>query len=302
MFSPFSARARAEAVLVAVTFFWGLTFPVVKDAVALIPAFSFLAIRFFIAAALMLPFLLPRGRRLPPQKSLGGRGICAGLILGVLLFAGFGLQTVALTATSASNSAFLTGLNVVWVALLAGPLVGKKPGRRAKIAIAVSLVGLFLLTWPDGGGGFNQGDALAVACSIFFALHIIGLDKWGGAYPSMPLTFIQIAAVAALSAMCNSLWEPSLIPPQLDAPVIFALALTATAATVFAYWAQTHYQHRTTPTRVGLIFILEPAFAAVVSALFYGERIGIIGAIGALIMTAAMIEAVLEKPTTAKGG
>ena len=288
-----SQRRIAEAMLMLATFFWGWTFPVIKDAVADVPVFAFLAIRFFLGAILLLPLVGGKLRRLAPG------GFAVGFGLGAILFCGFALQTEGLARTSASNSAFLTGLTIVWIALLAGPLVGKKPSGRTAMCVAMSLAGLLLLTWR-GAGEFNFGDALAIGCSVFFALHILGLDKWGGRHDAGALAFLQIATVSILSAIVSIAAES---PPPLsafDGEIIFAFALTALGATVFAFWAQTHFQHRTTPARAGLIFILEPVFAAIFSALLYGERMGPHSLIGAILMLSAMAAAVLEKSSAAE--
>jgi hypothetical protein len=75
--------------LLAVTAVWGVTFVQVKEAIALYPLFAFLALRFAIASAALA---LPGYRRV---GGLGRDGLIAGVFLGLLLAAGFGLQTPA---------------------------------------------------------------------------------------------------------------------------------------------------------------------------------------------------------------
>src|SRR6188508_410438 len=94
--------------LVAVTAVWGLTFVQVKDAVALYPLFAFLAVRFAIAS---LTLAVPAARRL---GSLGRRGWVGGVTLGLLLAAGYALQTAGLERTTVSSTGFITGLYVVF--------------------------------------------------------------------------------------------------------------------------------------------------------------------------------------------
>ena len=83
---------RAEAVLVLVTFFWGCTFPIVKEAITNIPIFAFLALRFGLAAILMAPFI--------KRSQMTPKTIKKGLVLGVLLFLAFAFQTLGLANTS----------------------------------------------------------------------------------------------------------------------------------------------------------------------------------------------------------
>jgi drug/metabolite transporter (DMT)-like permease len=98
---------RWELALVAVTAVWGSTFVLVRDAVAQVPPFTFIAYR-FLAAALLLAAIRPR-------LAAGGQPglLAAGAVAGLALFAGYGFQTVGLQYTTASNAGFITGLAVV---------------------------------------------------------------------------------------------------------------------------------------------------------------------------------------------
>lgn len=296
-----SARATAEWMLAAATLFWGWTFPVVKDAVAHMPVFAFLAVRFALAAVLMLPLLLRAARRSagaagePADDRGEGRGegggfsrrsLAAGGVLGLLLFSVFAFQTLGLERTSAAKCGFVTGLNVAWVALLSGALL-RRGAARAWGATALAVGGLWLLTAPEASS-FNFGDFLTLVCSLFIALHIMTLDRLGGKHSSAELAFTQFVVVALASLAASLAAEPRFFPAEWGGDLIFAFALTALGATVFSFWAQTHFQHRTTPLRAGLIFILEPAFATAFAVLFYGERLPPTAWLGAALMLGAM--------------
>ena len=285
-------------MLATATLFWGWTFPVVKDAVAQMPVFAFLSLRFALAALLMLPLLWrasrPRAAR-AAGTSAGGpamdrgfsrQSLAAGGVLGALLFAVFAFQTLGLERTSAAKCGFVTGLNVAWVALLSGALL-RRGAAPAWAATAMAVGGLWLLTAPDASS-FNFGDFLTLLCSLFIALHILALDRLGGRHSSAELAFLQFALVALASLAMSLALEPRFFPEEWGGDLIFAFALTALGATVFSFWAQTHFQHRTTPLRAGLIFILEPAFAAAFAVMFYGENLPPTAWAGAALMLGAM--------------
>ena len=273
-----TSRAAAEAMLLAATFFWGWTFPVVRGAVAEIPVFSFLFMRFLLAAALMFAVM----RRFPPRSEwlFGGA-------LGALLFAIFAFQTWGLVHTTSANSAFITGLNVVWVLALS------PGGRRAWPQAALAVAGLWLLTSP-AWDSFNIGDLLTLACSLFVALHLLLLARLDRGRSSADMAFIQFLAVASASAACSAVFEPSLFPAEWSGSLVFALLLTAGGATVFSFWAQTHFQRYTTAVRAGLIFICEPLFAAVFALGIYGEKMPVSALPGAVLILAATAWAVLR--------
>ncbi|MDX6493753.1 MAG: hypothetical protein QOH02_1688, partial [Gaiellaceae bacterium] len=89
---------RALLALIAVTAVWGVTFVQVKDAIALYPLFAFLAVRFAIASITLAGPAAARLRR------LDGRGVGAGVVLGLLLAAGYALQTAGLARTTVSST------------------------------------------------------------------------------------------------------------------------------------------------------------------------------------------------------
>src|SRR6185369_16961970 len=95
-------RLKAAVLLLTTTFFWGVTFTIVKQAVESVDVFVFLAQRFILAFILILPISAIKG------KQLDGRTLRQGCLMGLFLFGAYAFQTVALRYTSASNTGFLT--------------------------------------------------------------------------------------------------------------------------------------------------------------------------------------------------
>ena len=91
---------------------WGFTFPMVKDAIAGFPVYSFLALRFAIASVVLLA-LTWRSLRAIPRKWM-----LAALLAGLVDFAGFALQTFGLQTVSPGRTAFITGLYGAMVPLM----------------------------------------------------------------------------------------------------------------------------------------------------------------------------------------
>jgi len=275
---------------VLATLFWGATFPVMKDAIAEVPVLCFLWIRFALAALLLA---LLAGSRL---KTLGRQGVRYGVLLGVMLFLAYLFQTFGLEQTTSSNAGFLTGLNVIWVPLLAGPLLRKPPAPASRVGVVMALVGLFLLTWHTPWR-LNPGDALVFICSIFVALHVLGLDAWTEGFDGMSLTCVQIATMAILGLGGSLIFDPVTWPAHWSGSLVAALLITAVLATVFTFWAMTSFQRLTTPTRAALIYTLEPVFAAIFSVWLHGDRLGMTGWFGgALIVLGMVVAEVWSKP------
>ncbi len=276
---------HAEFMLATVTLFWGATFPIVKDAIVEMPVMAFLWVRFAMAA-ILLAFIAVRAR----IASLDRRGWRLGILLGSLLFASYLFQTFGLERTSSANAGFLTGLGVVWVPLMAGRILKKPAAFGSKIGVGLALFGLFLLTWHTPWT-INYGDILVVICSVFVALHIIGLDVFTKGYDARALTFVQISTMAVLGCLGSLAFEPTSWPQEWTSSLVFAFAITAIFATAYAFWAMTTFQNRTTPTRAALIYTLEPVFAAIFSVWLAGDRLTSIGWFGGAMIVVGMIVA-----------
>jgi len=257
-------RLAADAALFAVATSWGATFPLAKRLLLELPPFYYLALRFALASVLLFAVA---GRQLP---RLGKRGLMDGLILGALLTAGYGFQTVGLRTASATVAAFLTGLSVVMVPLI-GALRGRRPGLVAWIGVLCAALGLALLTLRAGAGTrFGTGEILLLCCALSFAVHIVYQSQVAQNSPALPLGLVQITTVAFLTLLF-SLGEPhpwGLTPYATWALVAMAVVCTAAAFTIQA-WAQ-----RFTPaTHVGLLFAFEPVAAALFAGAWLGERL-----------------------------
>ncbi len=276
---------HAEFMLATVTLFWGATFPIVKDAITEMPVMAFLWVRFAIAA-ILLAFIAGRRR----IASLDRRGWRLGILLGTLLFTSYLFQTFGLERTSSANAGFLTGLGVVWVPLMAGPILKKPAAFGSKIGVGIALLGLLLLTWHTPWT-INFGDILVVICSVFVALHILGLDAFTKGYDARALTFVQIATMAVLGCIGSLIFEPTSWPQEWTSSLISAFAITAIFATAYAFWAMTTFQNRTTPTRAALIYTLEPVFAAIFSVWLAGDRLTALGWFGGAMIVVGMIVA-----------
>lgn len=274
-------KAGAYFLLVLTTFFWGATFVVVKDAVNQVDVFIFLAQR-FLAAAFILLVLWPVLRR-PFDCKTGLKGI----ILGIMLFGGFAFQTLALLYTSASNTAFLTGLNVVFVPIIWAVIFRKTIARQSIIGAVLAFSGLYLLCATGSDWSFNKGDVLGITCAVFIAVHIIYTGKYARECDVYWLTTIQLGVIGVLSLIIT------LVTGQ-DAFVWYpeiknALIICVLFATIFAFLVQTGMQQFISPSSTALIFCLEPVFAAVCAFFLIDENLGLKGLAGAVLILLGMI-------------
>jgi drug/metabolite transporter (DMT)-like permease len=286
-----TTRRRADLALLAVAAVWGATFVMVREAVALVGPFTFLAIRFAIAGTLMaLLFARPLARA-------GRRVWGAGALVGTLLFAGYAFQTAGLQHTTASRAGFLTGLAVVMIPFVSWLWLRRRPGRGPVAGALLATAGLALLAWQPGeAAGLNRGDLLVLACALCFALHIVALGRYAPEMPPRALATIQILAAAALSGLAMARFEP--LGGPVPSPVWAAAAFTGLFATALAFLVQTQAQAHTTPAHVGVIFATEPVFAALAGVLLAGETMAPIAWAGCALILAGMLVAELAGDST----
>jgi len=258
---------RADAVLVAITAFWGVTFVVVKDAVALADPFTFLALRFLLGAVL-LTFVAWRSIR-------GAALVRAGVGLGVLLFVGFAAQTTGLQFTTPSRSAFLTGLSVLLVPFLSIAFHRHRPPPASLVGVAFAVCGLWALAGGTSLGmptGLGKGDDLTLLCALAFALHITLIERLARTHAPAPLVAVQLWTVAILSLVTLLV-----LGPRLQSTPAFwsAVLITGVGGSAVALLLQAWAQARTTAVRAALVYALEPVFAAAYSVALGREQLGL---------------------------
>ncbi|SHG49279.1 EamA-like transporter family protein [Thermosyntropha lipolytica DSM 11003] len=280
-----SKQLKAEASMLLVAFIWGTTFVIVKNALADIGPFWFLALR-FILAFLVLALLAFKN-----MQKIDFPTVIYGSVIGLFLFIGYTFQTIGLKYTTASNAGFITGLSVVLVPVIYSLMYRKKPETKTFLASLTALAGLFLLSFPTSSCRLNYGDLLVFICAIGFALHIILVDRYSYKHDPVAITGVQILFVGILSLLIAVPAEP--FPPSLTCNAVYAILITSILATALAFLLQNGMQKYSTPTRFAIILTMEPVFAALAGYLWAGEMFSSRGLIGAGLILLSMLIAVL---------
>lgn len=274
---------HADLALIGNTLIWGSTFVVVKQALNDASTLLFLALRFSIAAAALL---LVFRRRWAPGPAFSG-SLRAGVVAGCCLFAAYAFQTFGLRYTSAPKSAFLTGMSIPLVPLLAALVYWRKPGATEIGGSVIATGGMGLMTLKGASLSLERGDVLTLGCALAFAGHIVALGHWARRVSFEVVAVVQVTVSALLAA--GTFWwaEPHFI--RWTPGVAIALVVTGLLATALAFSVQAWAQQYTTPTHTAIIFALEPIFAWLTSFLLTGEGLAPRGALGALLILAGIL-------------
>ena len=181
----------ADLSLLAVVIVWGYTFVAIKNALAGIMPFNFIALRFIIAFSILL---------LVFRKRLNGLNryiVLRGGIVGIFLFFAYAFQTVGLKYTTASNAGFITGFSVVLVPVFSAIILKARPSVESTAGVICAIAGLFLLSY-NKGYTINKGDILVFFCALAVAFHILTVGYYTKRTDSILLTIVQIGVVTIL--------------------------------------------------------------------------------------------------------
>lgn len=283
---PELQRATFQALplvsLIAVSAIWGVSYVQMKDAIAVYPTFSFLALRFGIAALALAAVAKLYGRRpLLPDRTTWW----AGLWLGCLLSAGFGLHVIGLSRTSVTAAGFITGLLVPMTPLFAALLLRERLTRGLWLATTLAVVGLALLSGVHAGPSGSR--ALLLGGAAAFALHIVLTSRFAGRCEVAALTAVQILVCAVVFGALALTSESPDIPSETG--VWSALVVTGLLATAVGYAIQTWAQKRASATQTAFALALEPVCAGLCGVLLSGDRLGAAGWLGCLGITFAIV-------------
>jgi drug/metabolite transporter (DMT)-like permease len=267
----------AIIALVFIAAIWGWSFVIVKQAVAQMPVMDFLALRFAVAALIMV-ILRPRS-----MVSLDKPILKHGVILGIFLGLSYITQTYALVYASATVVGFITGLYIIITPFLAWLWIKQKINGNVWLAVILASAGLIFISY--NGVGIGPGEMLTILCAVTLALYTVGLGKWSPGCNSYSLTTIQMLTMAVI-LLVLALPGGFFIPT--DPQIWFVIIITAVFATSLAFFVQTWAQSILTPTHAAVILTMEPLFAGVFGVLVGNDPLTWRIVLGAIFMLAAM--------------
>ena len=242
--------------------------------------------RFLMASLCMCAVYHKRLRKITKQEWKTGS------ILGALLAAMFLLMTVGLQYTTPSVNAFLVNIPAVIVPFICWGVFRQKPTRNHFIAAAMTLIGVCCLSLTSDFR-LDFGAALSLLAAVAFSLQMAFLGNLTDGCDSVHIAITENISTLVVMAVIVTFtgWDmPALTLPSLGN--FFFLGAFCTAA----YFAlQSVGQQITSPNKAAIIITSESIFAAIFSALLYGERMTMRGYLGCIIIFAAMTLAEQKK-------
>lgn len=282
----------ADAVLAVVTAIWGTTFIVNRLVLENAPPLLFLTLRFSVAAVVMA--VLARGRPVTP----GVRN--DGIFVGVLLGASIGCQIVGQLFTSASKTAFITGLSVPLTPVVTFLVARKVPSASNLAGLLLAALGFGVLAWPANATTLESGDFLVLLTAVIYAWIIFYLGESAPRHDARRYAAEQIFWAAVTVGVVRLALTPFLPghgtffvaearPLPWTGGFLAAVLWMALVATVTTFIAQTWAQARMSAVHAAILFALEPVWTAFFAWIVLGERMSRSEVGGAALILAGIV-------------
>lgn len=284
--------------LLSLALIWGINFSVIKVGLEELHPLAFNALRFPLAALVLLVLLRLRPGDRPPIRGrdwprLVGLGILGNVVYQLLFI--FGID-----ATLAGNAAILLATTPVWTTLLSTALGHERPPAGVWFGVAATLAGMVLVVVGgersvEVGAETLTGDLMMVGSSIVWSLYTVGGRDLTRRYGSIRVT-------------AWTLWVGTLGLVPLGAPFLLRGPLGDLSAVA---WASVFYAgvfaiglayalwyrgvQRLGSSRTAVYSNLVPVVALVAAWIWLGERPSLLQLLGALAVIGGLTAARLAR-------
>ena len=280
--SPDVMRKLAKPMLFSAALIWGTSFFIMKNALDSLPVYALLALRFTAGAFLLSIVCFKK------WKDFTVDYLWRGAIVGGFLFTAYTVQTFGLSFTTPSKNAFLTAVYCVLVPFFTWMVVHRRPDRYNIAAAVLCVAGVGLVSLNEALT-INIGDLLTLLCAVFYAAHIVAVEKLSPGKDIYLITIFQFAFAALYSWVFSMTTEVFPAQALRDPAVFLPLAYLCVMATTVALLFQNVGQIWSDPASASVILSLESVFGVMFSVVCYGDEVSLKMLCGFAIIFVAVI-------------
>lgn len=264
---------------------WSSAFIAVRAGLPDVSPLYFLAVRFVIAAAVLVALALATGQS---WAGVGARwhhlALTGALINAVYL----SMAYIAMQRVSGAVMALIGTLNPMLVAVLAGPVLGERFTVRQWAGVLLGILGVALTVGARAAESAAELVPMLIGAAGIFALTFGTLyhGRHGRGIALLPANAVQMLAAAATATLFVLLLEtPRAVwtPTAIAALLWLALAVSVGCMGLFLYLLKTG-----TAGKVAANFYLTPGVAAVMGWAILGETLSPLGLAGLAIASAGV--------------
>lgn len=271
----------AELSLVIVTIIAAIGWVLSKYALLEFEPFTFLALRFVLAG---LALALPAWSQL---RNMTVHQLFRSVATGAVMASALLVWILALQSTEhVGVGAFIISLNIVAVPIIGRLLFGTVIPRGLILALVPALLGLAMLAL-DKGLALAPGQGLFVIAMLAISLHLNLSSTYVQQVPALALSVVQLLTtgfIAAIAALLTESWTPGL-----SQGAWLILLVSALFATSLRFAIQNRMLQKVSASHASMIFLAEPVWTALLSALLLAERMSGQQILGCLLIMLALL-------------
>jgi drug/metabolite transporter (DMT)-like permease len=279
---------KKEAILLTIiaSSLWGTSFPVIKIGLQFMDPYTFVFLRFFFAALILL-FIGLSSKKL--AFKFNKRLV---LFLGCINGIAYLLQYIGMSFTSASKSSLLVNLTVVWVALLSPLLMKERINKKQISGVVLSLLGIIFVTtnldFQSFENGTIVGDLIVLASGIIWAIFIIYNKPLINQSKNLmiPLAWLVFFTIIPLIPIIPFSAKNFLILP-LEAWIV--VLYTAIFCWIIPYYTWSKGLKKISPVTSSVILLNEILVSVIISTVFLDELLTVITGVGAVLILIAIL-------------
>ncbi len=222
-----------------------------------------------------------------PPGAIDRRVLVLAALAGVFFAADLAFWHLGIVRTTLANASLLSNAASFLLPLWGFVVLGHRPGKKALLAIAFALVGTVLLVGRSAelSPRHLAGDLFCLVAALLYTAYLISVDKLRSTLSAFPLltlatlfgglALLPVALMMSGGAFWPHNWTPLLL-------LALGSQVIGQGLVVFAVG---HLR----PLVVGLTLLAQPAVAAAIGAMRFGEVPGAIEITGAAFVVAALV-------------
>ncbi|MGN0539969.1 MAG: DMT family transporter [Candidatus Fimenecus sp.] len=274
-------KIKSTVLLFLTAIIWGFAFVAQRVGADYVGTFTFNGIRFLLGSFSLIPVILVFEReKYDKQKML--KTFAVSVAAGTILFIAASLQQYGVVLTgSAGKAGFLTGLYTVLVPVIRF-LMGKKTDILTFVGAFFAVGGLFLLCMTGDKLTFGKGDIVLIIGAVFWALHILIIDKFVNEISPLKFSMLQFF-VCGLISMIIALFTENIEFTAVKSalvPILYGGLMSVGVA----YTCQILGQKDADPTFASIVFSTESVFSAIGGAIILHEIMSGRGYLGCVLI------------------
>ena len=284
---------KGSIMLLITALIWGTAFVAQSKGMDYIGPFTYNALRTLLGGIVLVPVIAVfrrKGIGSGQNDTFSKPTLLGGSVCGVLLFIASSFQQIGISMTTAGKAGFITALYIIIVPVL-GSFMGKRPKPIIWLCAFGAVAGFYLLCIKSGFA-VSKGDLLVLVCALFFAVHIMVIDKFNAlGADGMAMSCMQFFTAGVLLVICMFAFEKPDISAISDAR--YTILYAGIMSCGIGYTLQILGQRRTEPAQATMIMSLESVFAALSGWLILHERLSAKELCGCVLVFVSVVAAQL---------